>query len=249
MMVTRVQRAAFALTFTAIACLALGCGTTIDYGRGKYERVLDREIMSSRSMGEKPVATFEVADRHLLVKVAYHRMCEQQVREDYEVTERVEHTAPSSWWVIPLVGVASTILGGMLLENAANLPTQSVDSDGKPENPRASAYAYGAIFTSLGVAAMLDVPRVGVRDHVRESNTRTVSENVPCGERPFAGTVRLSRAGRNLVIQTNAAGRATVDVTSLANGDPTSAIMLEADELNLQKSLELTSGELAELGI
>jgi hypothetical protein len=38
-------------------------------------------------------------------------------------------------------------------------------------------------------------------------------------------------------------------VTSLASGDPASAILLDVEELNLQKSLDLTTSDLAELGI
>jgi hypothetical protein len=221
----------------------------MDNSRGRYERVLDREVVSTRPIDEEPVASFEVANHRLMLKVAHHRLCEQQVREDYEVSEQVEHTAPPQWWIVPLVGVASTILGGMLLENAPNLPTQGVDSDGKQANPRATAFALGAIFTSVGVVAMLDVPWVGVRNHVRESNTRTVSESVPCGERPYIGPIRISRTGRTVVTQTNTSGRSVVDVASLVSGDPASAMLLEVEELNLQKSLDLTTSDLAELGI
>jgi hypothetical protein len=96
---------------------------------------------------------------------------------------------------------------------------------------------------------MLDVPWVGVRNHVRESNTRTVSESVPCGERPYIGPIRISRTGRTVVTQTNTSGRSVVDVASLVSGDPASAMLLEVEELNLQKSLDLTTSDLAELGI
>ena len=249
MMMNTVQKATRWSAALILACLLQGCGATLDNSRGRYERILEREVVSKRPKGEKPVASFEVTDHRLMLKIAYNRTCEQQVREDYEVSEQVEHTAPPQWWIVPLVGVASTILGGMLLENAPNLPTQGVDSDGKQENPRATAYALGAIFTSIGVAAMFDVPRVGVRNHVRESNTRTVSESVPCGERPYTGPVTIARAGRTVVTQTNTSGRSVVDVASLSTGDPTSAIMLEVEELNLQKSLDLTTSDLAELGI
>jgi hypothetical protein len=241
--------ARWTILVAGLACFAAGCAGTLDYSRGRSERVLDQRVVSSQPVREEPAVDYAVRGHRLMLKVAQRKMCQRQILQSYQVVERVEHVAQPGWWFIPTLGVAMAGGGVALLKYAPNAPTEGTDSEGKPSHPREDMYVMGSILLGVGLLAMLDFPIVGVRDHARESNTRTVSEKAPCGTRPYSGPVRLTRAGRTMLVETNGSGGTVVDLSALANGEPPSTIMLEVEELNLQKSLDLTASDLAQLGI
>jgi len=234
---------------STLACLACGCADTVKYSRGRYERVYDREVVSSRPAGEEGALDYRVANHRLLLQVSRHNLCERETRESYQIVERMDHSAQNGWWVVPLLGLISTTAGALVLENAHSQPTQGLDSDGKPNNPRQDSYAISGILLSLGLLGMMDVPLVGGRDVVREKGVRTVPESVTCGSRAYVGPVTVIRAGRSTQAQTDQSGRASVAMTPLAGGDSAAPVSVAIKEFDLLRTLQLTPDELVELGI
>ena len=242
-----VRTATIALLVASLTCFAAGCADTLDYSRGRDERVLDQRVESSRPTGEEPAVDYEVRGRRLLLKVSQRTICQRQIHQTYAVVERVEHVAQPGWWLVPALGLASTVGGVTVLKYAPNAPTQGTDSEGKPDNPREDMYAMGGILLGVGLLAMLDFPIVGVRDHVQETNSRTVSDTTICGERPFTGPASLTHAGRSLHVELGSDGRAAVDLTPLAGGDAAAPIIVVIESLNLQRELPLTPQDVAAL--
>jgi hypothetical protein len=239
-----------ALALSGLVCSSAGCAETIDTSRGKYEQVLSRQIVAYQPASEEGDVRYMVARRRLGLSLSYRRICEQRIREEFQVVERVDHRARSNWWIMPLVGLASTSLGVMVLANAHNQPTEGVDPEGRQSNLRNDAYGIGTVCLAGGLLALMDFPLVGVRDHVRSSDSRIVSEAGSCGPaRPYVGAITVVRGDRSVESRTDASGRASVDLASLAGVDPGLPVSVVFGATGVHRSLDLAPEELVELGI
>ena len=223
-------------TLALLCSLSLGCGETVSVNRGNHENVLGQERVGRRPAGTENEVSYRTSGDRLQLRIVQKRLCEEDVVTRYQIVERTEKKAKSENWAVWLgISGALAVIGGVVLAGASSQPDTGLPSDEAGKNPRRDAYGLGGSLLGIGASlALLAIPITGTSDREIGRDSRQEAQIVPCGERPFHGSIEIASATGRVEASTDTAGLASVGLGSVVAGEK---LMLTAPSIGLSKEL------------
>jgi hypothetical protein len=218
-----------------LCCLSVGCGETVSVSRGTFERTVAQDEIARRPGREESQVSYLSEPGRLRLRIVQRRTCEVDVLRHYEVLERIEKKPKvEDWWMLAVVGGVVGLAGGIVIAAAHTQPTQGVDSDNKPTNPRQDAYGIGGVIVALGASLVLvGMPITGTSDVLVSRNSKPETQFVTCGERPFHGRIEILHNGQRLEAHTNTEGEASIDAADLGGMATSERLVVSAPAIGL----------------